>query len=141
MQSADLERHDRAEALARVRLHQRDGARDGAAVGEPLLADQRRALVRDHRDGIVVGEIVGAHQLDAFALGVEPAKIEQAQIGRAAAARAQHPGADGERLDVVGGEFAQLHEVSSRRMRAIVLAASSVGLPTTRRTTCLCRSA
>ena len=35
-------------------LHQLDGAGDGAAVGQPLLADQRRAHVGDRGDPVVV---------------------------------------------------------------------------------------
>ena len=38
-------------------LHQRDGAGDRAAVGQPLLPDQRRAHVRDGGDPVVVGQI------------------------------------------------------------------------------------
>ena len=99
--AADLERHDPAEPVAGVALHQLDGARDGAAVGQALLADQRRAHVRHGGDPVVVGELGRRHELHAMALLVEGAHVQQPEIGAAAAAGAQHPGADGERFDVV----------------------------------------
>jgi len=69
--AADLERHDRAEPPAEVLLHHRDGARDRSRVGEPLLADERRAHVRDHGDRVVVGEVLRVEQRDDGALAVE----------------------------------------------------------------------
>jgi hypothetical protein len=42
--AADLERHDGAELLPEQRLLDFDGTGDVAAVGEPLLADQRRPM-------------------------------------------------------------------------------------------------
>ena len=54
--AADLDRHHRAEPPAEMLLHHADGARDVLRVGEPLLADERRAHVGDHRDEVVVGE-------------------------------------------------------------------------------------
>jgi hypothetical protein len=46
-----------AEAAALVALHHLDGARDGAAVREPLLSDQGRAHVGDDGDVVVVGQL------------------------------------------------------------------------------------
>ena len=83
-----------------------DGAGDGAAVGQALLADQRRAHVRHGGDPVVVGELVRRHELHAMALLVEGAHVQQPEIGAAAAAGAQHPGADGQRFDVVESDVA-----------------------------------
>ena len=107
--AADLHAHQRGEAPADVALHDRHGARQREAVGQPLLADQRRAHVGDGADPVVVGEVGGIHELHAMAVAIERAHVEQRQIGIAAAARAQHPGADGERFDVVERELAQAH--------------------------------
>jgi hypothetical protein len=91
-----------------VLLHVGDGARDGTAVRQALLADERRAHVRDGRDPIVVGEIVRLHQADSVPLGIESAHVEEPEIGAAAAARAEDPGSDGEGFDVVEGELSHV---------------------------------
>ena len=70
---------------------------------------------------------------DAMPLGVEPAHVEQAEIRTAATAGAQDPGADRQRLDVVGGDLAQGHSSISRSTRPAAVMASSVGT----RHTCL----
>ena len=87
-------------------LHQRDGAGDGATVGQSLLADQRRTHVGDGGDPIVVGQLAGWHELHAMALLVERAHVQQTEIGAAAAAGAEHPGADGKRFDVFQSDVA-----------------------------------
>ena len=107
--AADLHAHERGEAVADVLLHDRDGAGEGEAVGQPFLADQRRTHVGDGADPVVVGEVGRIHELHAMAVAIERAHVEQRQIGIAAAAGAQHPGADGQRFDVVEREFAQTH--------------------------------
>ena len=115
-------------------LHQRDRAGDGAAVGQALLADERRPHVRHRRDPVVVRERVGRHQRDAMALGVEAAHVEEPEIGAAAPAGAEDPGADRERLDVVERELAGCgHANSSWSTRAVAETASSAGAATTRR--------
>ena len=58
---------------------------------------------------IVIGEVGRLHQLHAMAFLVERPHVQQRQIRIAAAAGAQDPGADGQRFDVVEGEFAQAH--------------------------------
>ena len=45
-------------------------------------------------------------QMDAMPLPVEQPHVEQRQIGIAATAGAQDPGADGQQFDVVEGELA-----------------------------------
>ncbi len=104
--AADLERHDPAKFLADMLFHQRHGAGDGAAVGQPFLADQRRTHVRHRRDPVVVGELLRRHQLHTTALLVEGPHVQQAEIRAAAAAGAQHPGANGQRFDVVERDVA-----------------------------------
>ena len=99
--AADLQRHDGAEFAARALLLHLYGAGDVAAVGEALLPDQRRPHVGDDRDEIVVGEVERRHQLDAVPRGIQPAHVEQTEIRAAAAAGAEDPGADCQRLDVV----------------------------------------
>jgi hypothetical protein len=84
--AADLERHDPAELIAGVLLHQGHGAGDGAAVGQPLLADQRCSHVRYRGDPVVVGELVRRHELHARTLLVEGAHVQKPEIGAAAAA-------------------------------------------------------
>ena len=91
---------------AGVLLHQRHGAGDGAAVGQPLLADQRRAHVGHGGDPVVVQKLVRRHELHAMALLVEGAHVQKAEIGAAAAAGAQDPGADGKRFDVIQRDVA-----------------------------------
>src|SRR5262249_1565746 len=125
--TADLERHDAAEAILRVLLHQCHRARDGAAVGEALLADQRRAHVGDRRYPVVVSELGRRHQRNAMTFGVEPAHVEKAKVGAASPARAQDPGADGKRFDVVEGKLAQRQSMSSRTTRPAAVMARSVG--------------
>ena len=67
--AADLHRHHGAEfEAAECSSMHLDGAGDVAAVGQPLLADQRRAHVGDDGDPIVVGQIQRRHQLHAIAL-------------------------------------------------------------------------
>jgi hypothetical protein len=133
--AADLERHRRPEAPAHVLLHQGHGAGDGAAVGEPFLADERGTHIGHHGHEVVVGEVLGCHQAHPVALGVQPAHVQEAQIGAAAAARPEDPGTDGERLDVVGGELAHGGQGSmSRKTAATVVMASRVGAPVTART-------
>jgi hypothetical protein len=95
--------------LAPPILHQRDGARQGATVGQPLLADQRRAHVGDDTHPIVIGKVGRVHELHAIAFAVEGAHVQQWQVGIAAAAGAEDPGADGQRFDVVGGDIAPAH--------------------------------
>ena len=95
--------------IARVFLHQRHGTGQGAAVGQPLLADQRCAHVGDDAHPVVVGEVRRVHELDAIAFTIEGAHVQQRQIGIAATAGAEDPGADGQRFDVVGRDIAQAH--------------------------------
>ena len=92
--AADLQRHDGAELAAGIFLLDLHGAGDVAAVGEALLADQRRPHVRDDRHPIVVGEIERRHQLDPVPLGIEPAHVEEPEIRAAAAAGAEDPRPD-----------------------------------------------
>ena len=46
-------------------------------------------------------ELRGGHELHAMALLVEGPHVQKAEIGAAATAGAQNPGADGKRFDVV----------------------------------------
>ncbi len=108
--TADLQRHDPAEAISRVALHQVHSPRDGAAVGEALLPDQRRTHVGNRGDPVVVGQLGRRHELDPVAFLVERPHVEQAEIGAAAAAGAEHPGADGQRFDVVDCDVGQGHD-------------------------------
>ena len=96
--AADLERHDPAElvagvlsisstARAMVRL---SVSRSCPTSGAPMLetaATQSSSSKLGRR-----------HELHAMALLVEGAHVQQAEIGAAAAAGAQHPGADGQRI-------------------------------------------
>ena len=75
-------------------------------IAEALLPDQRRAHVGDRGDPIVVGQLRRRHELHAVTLLVEGAHVQKAEIGAAAAAGAQNPGADGERFDVVQRDVA-----------------------------------
>ena len=102
--AADLHRHHGVEPAARVELHEPCGTGNGLMVGQPLDADERRAHVGDDADPVVVTEVRGRHELDATALAKEHPHIEHRQIGIAAAAGAQNPGADGERFDIVLGD-------------------------------------
>jgi hypothetical protein len=107
--AADFHAHEAGEAVPRVLLHQRDGAGQGAAVGQPLLADQRRAHISDDAHPVVVGKVGRVHELDAIAFAIEGAHVQERQVGIAAAAGTENPGADGQRFDVVGGDIAQTH--------------------------------
>ena len=110
--AADFERHDRAEFLAEQILLDLDGAGDVMAVGEALLADQRRPHIRDHRHPILVGEVKGRHQHNTMPLGIEPAHVEEPEIGTPAAAGAEDPGADRQGLDVIERQFAHRAAIS-----------------------------
>ena len=103
--AADFERHDGAEFVAEQFLLDLDRAGDVAAVGEALLPDQWRAHVRDHRDPILVGEVERRDQRHPMPLGIKPAHVEEPEIGAAAAAGAEDPGADRKAFDVVEGDF------------------------------------
>jgi hypothetical protein len=92
--AADLQRHDGAELPAVILLLHLHRAGDAAAVREAFLPDQWRAHVGDDRDPVVVRQIERRHQRDPMPLGVEPAHVEQPEIGAAAAAGAEDPGAD-----------------------------------------------
>src|SRR6266480_3577676 len=105
--AADLERHDGVETAPQILLHHRDGARDGARIREPLLAHKGRAHVRDHRHEVVVAERHRVHEPADGALAVELAHVEERQVGAAAAAGAEDPGADRERLDLGRGDGAE----------------------------------
>jgi len=99
--AADLERHHGAELGAQKPLLDLDGAGYVAAVRKPLLADQWCPHIRDDRHPILVDEIQRRDQRHATPLGIEPAHIEKPEIRAATAARAEDPGADRQRLDVV----------------------------------------
>src|SRR6266403_654334 len=105
--AADLERHHGGEAPVQVLLHHPHRALDGARIGEPLLADQRRTHVGDDGHEVVVGEVQRIHQTHDHAVAVEPAHVQQREVGAAAAAGAQDPGADRERLDLGGADVAE----------------------------------
>src|SRR6266404_1222401 len=105
--AADLERHHGGEAPVQVLLHHPHRALDGARIGEPLLADQRRTHVGDDGHEVVVGEVHRIHQPHDHAVAVEPAHVQQREVGAAAAAGAQDPGADRERLDLGGADVAE----------------------------------
>src|SRR5437660_686757 len=120
--AADLERHHGGEAPVQVLLHHPHRALDGARIGEPLLADQRRTHVGDDGHEVVVGEVHRIHQPHDHALAVEPAPVQQREVRAAAAAGAQDPGADRERLDLGGAD------VTERRHQKPVNSSS----PTTR---------
>ncbi len=130
--AADLHRHHGCESdVVEFFLHAH-GSGDAAAVGQALLSDQRRAHVGDDSDPVVVIEIERRHQLDPMAVGIEPAQIEQAEIGTAAAAGAQDPGADRQCLDVVEADVLQLtvaHDTSSSTTRAAAAMARITGPP------------
>ena len=109
-----------------------DRAGDVAAVGQALLTDQRRAHVGDDSDTIVVLKIQRRHQLHAIAFRVEPAQVEQGQIGAAAATGAEDPGADGKGLDIFKrnlGESRLIHATSSSTARAAAAMARMTGPP------------
>src|SRR6516164_2868246 len=110
--ATDLERHDRAEFLAQQRLLDPDGAGDIAAVGEALLADQRRPHIRNHSDPIRVGEVERRHQLDTVPLGIKPEHAQEPEIGTPATAGAENPGADRQRLDIVECQFSHQAPIS-----------------------------
>ncbi len=57
----------------------------------------------------VIVEVGRRHQMHATAFLVEGPHVEQGQVRAAAAAGAQHPGADGQRLDIVGRELTKTH--------------------------------
>ena len=106
---ADLQRHDRLEVAADVLLHGAHRPGRDRRVGEPLVAHERRAHRRDHRDVRVVGQVVGIDERDARAVPQEAADREVRVIRVPAPARAEDPRAGGERLEVVfekgtGGE-------------------------------------
>ncbi len=110
--AADFERHDGTEFLAQQILLDFDGTGDVAAVGEALLADQRRPHVRNHCDPIVVGEVERRHQPDTVPFGVKPAHVQEPEIGTPATAGAEDPGADRQRFDVVERQFAHCAAIS-----------------------------
>src|SRR5206468_3257824 len=95
-----------AEATAEVVLHHPHRALDRARIGEPLLADERRAHVGDDGHAVVVGEVHRVHQPHDDAVAVEAAHVEQREVRAAAPAGAEDPGADGERLDLGGADVA-----------------------------------
>ena len=107
--AADLHPHHGVEPSIRMTLHEACGTSDGLMIGQPLDADERRAHVGDDADPVVVAKVRGRHELDATALAIEHPHVEQRQIGIAAAAGAQDPGADRERFDIVLGDFAPAH--------------------------------
>ena len=82
-------------------FHRPDGACERARIAHPLDADQRRAHAARAGHQIVIGEVGRLHQLHAMAFLVERPHVQKRQIGIAAAAGAQHPGADGQQFDVV----------------------------------------
>jgi hypothetical protein len=110
--ATDFERHDRAKFLTEQALLDLDGAGDVAAVGEALLADQRRPHIRDHRDPIGVGDVKRRHQRDTVPLGIKPAHVQEPEIGTPATAGAENPGPDRQRLDIVECQFSHQAPIS-----------------------------
>ena len=100
----DLERHHGAERSAQVLLHHGDGEGHGLRIGEAFLTDEGGAHVGDDGHQVVVGQLGGVHELAHHALPVEPAHVQEREIGAAAAPGAEDPGADGEALDLLGGD-------------------------------------
>src|SRR5262245_12142912 len=119
--AADLERHDRVEVAAAVLLHHPHGARDRLRIGEPLLADQRRAHVRDDRHPCIVGQSHWVEQRAHDALAIELAHVQERQVGAASAAGAEDPGTDRQGLDLGRGDGTEGHRtrmLSSRHRDA-----------------------
>ncbi len=97
----DLDSHHRLEAATPMGFHHLHRTGDQATVHEPLLDHQRRALDRDHGDGVVVVQLLRVDQLDPRAVVVEPSQVQRRMIGTAAAAGPQDPGAGGQRFDIL----------------------------------------
>ena len=110
---ADLQGHHGAELAVEVLLHH--GHCGGAVAwvvqapwptsGAPMLETTatRSSSVQVHR----------VHQREVVAVGVELAHVKVVEIGAAAAARAQDPGADGKRLDLLRGDEPHQNPVNS----------------------------
>jgi hypothetical protein len=89
-----------------------DSTGDVVAIGEPLLANERCAHIRDYRHPILIGEGERRQQRHAMSLGIESAHVEQPEVRAAAATRAEDPGADRQRFDVVEGKFSHADPIS-----------------------------
>ena len=104
------------------------GALDGMSRAEidaipPMDGYDTLFTLLPNGDGVTISkkEVERRHQLHAVALGIEPAQVEQAEIGAAAAAGAEDPGADRERFDFLEADrlqFRLAHDTSSSTMRA-----------------------
>ena len=105
--AADFQRHDGAEALAAVFLHHAHRLDREMRIGQPFLADQRRAHARDHRHAVVLVQVHGVQQRGAIALLVKLAHVEQFLVRITAAAGAQYPGAHGQGFHLFGGHDAR----------------------------------
>ena len=101
-----------------------------ALVQSEHVRDLLPGGAREHT--IVIIKIQRRHQLHAIAFRVEPAQVEQAQIGAAAATGAENPGADGKRFDILKrnlGENRLIHATSSSTARAAAAMARMTGPP------------
>ena len=95
-------------------------------IGQALLPDQRRADAGDHGDEVVVGKVLRIHQRDARAVVVEAAEVDIGEIGIAAAAGAQDPGAGRQRFELVAPDLAH-HQTSADIVRVDPLKGWSAG--------------
>ena len=99
--AADLDRHHGAEPAVEMALQRQHRLGREARVRQPLAADQRRADAGDDRHRVVVGQLFRIQQRDARALPRTGLQIEQRQVGIAAAAGAENPGAGRQRFELV----------------------------------------
>ena len=98
--AADLDAHQRIESPPEMRFHPLDRAGDHRRIGEPLLADQRRAHLAADADQVVVPQTRRIHEPRRPAGVEQPAHVEQPVPGVAAPARAEDPRADREEFEV-----------------------------------------
>ena len=101
-------RHDRAEAAAR-RTPPCSGRRGRCAGGSSRRSwpTSGAPMIETTATTSSSARASGSRRRDDRALAIEPAHVEEPVIGAAAAAGSEDPGADGERLDLLGGDRAE----------------------------------
>ena len=88
-------------------------------------ADQRRADAGHEGDPVVVGKVHRIQERDAHAVVVEAAEVEIGEIGIAAAASAEDPGAGRQRFELVAPDLAHQDGAADRSSFALPKASPS----------------
>src|SRR5687768_10381667 len=99
-------------------------AGDDLGIRQALLSDEGRA---DTGDEIVVREVLRIHQRDARTAVVKAEKVDVGEVGIAAAAGAEDPGAGRQRFELVAPDLAHHCETSADAVRSDPLKGWSAG--------------